>query len=173
MENGFEKLVFYADQEFNGTIYHGHAFNGKSLIATLGSIKAKEAGSFDTYEGYTVSEIALHLAYCKYRVAREILGDDKVEKYPFPIGLEGFFDIENIDEGKWKSVIEYLKKIHEITMSAIKEVDSSRLENQIKEWDMSLDQAIIWICNHDTYHLAQIRNMNVPGMVKSKIKISK
>jgi uncharacterized damage-inducible protein DinB len=58
-------------------------------------------------------------------------------------------------------------------MSAITEVDSSILENQIKEWDMSLDQAIIWLCNHDTYHLAQIRNMNVPGMIKSKIKIGK
>jgi uncharacterized damage-inducible protein DinB len=173
MENDFEKLAFYANQEFNGTLYHGHAFNGKSLIVTLESIKAKEAGSFDTYEGYTVSEIVLHLAYCKYRVAREILGDDKIEKYPFPIGLEGFYDIENIDDEKWKSIIQYLKKIHEITMSAIKEVDSSKLENQIEEWDMSLDQAIIWVCNHDTYHLAQIRNMNVPGMAKSKIKIMK
>jgi hypothetical protein len=134
MGNGFGKLVFYANQEFNGIVYHGHAFNGKSLIATLESIKAKEAGSFDTYEGYTVSEITLHLAYCKYRVAREILGDDKVESYPFPIGLEGFYDIEKIDDDKWNSIIEYLKSINVIVMSAIKEVDSSKLENRIKEW---------------------------------------
>ena len=173
MKNCFTKFVFYANQEFDGTIYHGHAFNGKSLIATLQTINVHEAASFDTYEGYTVSEIVLHLAYCKYRVAKEILGNNGLEEYPFPIGVEGFYDIEKIDEGKWVSIVEYLKSIHKIAMNAIEDIDIQRIGNAIKEWDMSLEQAIIWVCNHDTYHLAQIRNMNVPGMVKSKIKIRK
>ena len=170
MTSSFEFLIEYANIEFNGTIYHNHAYNGLSLIEMLKKIPIQDMQDTSTYEGYSIIEILMHLIYCKYVIVKEF---EKIEitNYPYYKGVEGYFIPKIIDENDFEEIIEYSIMIHNKAMESINRLTTNDYDKKINEWDMSFKEAAIWICNHDTYHIAQIRNMGIKSLAKKKIRM--
>lgn len=161
-KNELGALADLADSEFDGTSY-----NGSSLLATLGRIDAAGASADSTFEGYSAWSVVLHVAWCKWVVARSLLGDaaDAVlGPYPWPEGKGGFLEPSDPSPAAWAELLAYLSKVHAIAMKALREADAAALAREVPEWKIPLDKAAAWLCSHDTYHTAQIRNMGVPGL---------
>ena len=49
-------------------------------------------------------------------------------------------------------------------MEAILSGEPADWAQPFAEWNMTLGQAAVWLCSHDTYHLAQIRNMGIQAL---------
>ncbi len=159
MAYDFDSLADLADAEF-----FGESYNGKSLMATLAKISASDSASNSTYEGYSAWSVVLHLAWCKWLVRGAFLDEGaKAEPYPYPVGKGGF--AEPIDKGEeaWKACIAYFESLHRETMKAIRLHAADRYDETMEAWGIPKGKAAVWLCSHDTYHTAQIRNMGVPG----------
>ena len=112
----------------------------------------------------------MHLIYCKYMIVKEF-GILPIEEYPFYKGISGFFTPQEITEQDYAGIIEYLKFIHEKAMSSIARLEISDYHNIIEEWNMTFKEAAIWLCSHDLYHIAQIRNMGLEKIRKKKLPL--
>jgi len=160
--NELGALADLADSEFDGESY-----NGASLMATLGKIDAAAAASDSTFEGYSAWSVVLHVAWCKWVVARALLGEAAAAvlgPYPWPEGKGGFLEPADPSPAAWAEVLAYLPRLHAMTMKAMREADAAILSREVPEWKIPLGKAAAWLCSHDTYHTAQIRSMGVPGI---------
>jgi hypothetical protein len=167
MSGTFDLLADYADAQFDGESY-----DGASLMATLDSLDATRAAADSSHEGYSAWSVVLHLAYCKHVVARSIAsaaGGDELAAYPYPEGIGGFYAPLDASEAGWAECRAYLRRIHRIAMLAIREQAAELTDRIIPEWKIPVDKAVVWLCGHDTYHTAQIRNMGVPGLKAKRV----
>lgn len=158
----FGLLAGLADAEFDG-----RSWNGRSLMGTLRGLTAAQAASEATLEGYSAWSVALHLARCKWIVGAALLDpgeEDRLGAYPYPPGLEGFFQPEDTGDGAWAALLDYLPRVHRLTLDLIRTRAADRFEVPLPVWNVSLGEAAVWLCSHDTCHGAQIRNMGVPGL---------
>ena len=160
--NGFGALADLADAEFDGESY-----NGASFMETLGGLDAGRAAADSSFEGYSAWSVALHVAWCKWIVAKALLGPDHASgagAYPWPVGAGGFVQPPDTSPAAWAGVLAYLRKMHGIAMDAIRGADDDALAREVPEWKIPADKAAVWLCSHDSYHTAQIRSMGVPGL---------
>jgi uncharacterized damage-inducible protein DinB len=155
-------LLEQAEDDFDG-----RSFNGAPLIETLESLTAAQASTRDTWEGYSVWEVAHHVTYFKYFVARSLGAAAPLEPYPYP-QVDFAPAPPEPDDEKWRATIAYLKRVHEVCMAAIRGLSDDRLEARMTEWKATYRRAIAWLCTHDAYHTAQIRSMGVAGLKESK-----
>lgn len=167
MNNTYEAIIKNADREFYGDD-QGRSINGLSLLPLLKSFSIEQATYEGTFEGYTVWEIALHLAYCKYYFAKHA-GNENIE-YPFDIGLDGFSKPKDSSLHAWIGLIEYLSEIHNTAMNVMRSMENNSKNEKLGEWSLSKEDGAIWLCSHDTYHISQINNMGVPGLKKPKLQ---
>jgi hypothetical protein len=149
----------YADAEFDG-----ESFNGDSLMKTLERLSPELAADTGTWEGYSAWSVAIHLAWFKYFIARSLLGETGVGAFPFEHGEHGFGKPAEVTAKAWTETRRYLAKIHRIASDAMRGASPEKLASTMPEWEMPYGQAIAWLLGHDTCHLAQIRNMGVPGL---------
>jgi hypothetical protein len=150
----------YVDREFEGA-----PFNGPSFLGTLAQIPLAEVGYSGTWEGYSPWQVAHHVLYCKYLIAKELGAAGPLEPYPyektdFPPLPEGF------DALAWGAFIDYSKKAHDTLAQAIRDFPESRLDEEMKLWKAPFGTIFAWYATHDAYHAAQLRNMGVPSLKK-------
>ena len=149
-------LAEIADREFDGT-----AYNGPSFMATLRALPLDQVLSTETLEGFSVFAIALHVLYYKHFVLT-FLGAD-VE--PFPYEKTGWPAVPaEADQESWTEVLDRMKHYHALLGKAIREISPSALEEVVPAWRITKRDALLWYVTHDVYHVAQIRNMGVPGL---------
>ncbi len=163
-DKGMSALLDLADAEFGG-----RSFNGAPLMQTLEGLSLEQAIATGTWEGYSVWQVAHHVTYFKYFVARSLGVAGPLEPYPY----------EQADfapappaasEAGWKEALAYLRRVHEVCMTALRRLEPERLEARMPEWRVTYRAAIAWLCTHDTYHTAQIRSMGVPGLKEARHK---
>ena len=139
--------------------YRGGSFNGKSLIATVKGYNLEQVKSSDTFENYTVWGIVLHNMYCKWMVLKLIDPGNPVEfgyeKTDFP-SIPGEGTVED-----WDKTLKDSDLIHDEYMQQLSSLAPEALERNVDEWKCPLGQAVGWIATHDSYHVAQIRNMGL------------
>jgi hypothetical protein len=165
MGTSFDLLADLADAEFDGESY-----NGKSLMATLSELDAKAAAAPSDYEGYSAWSVALHVAYCKWIVAKALLdeaGKSRLGPYPYPAGNGGFAEAPEPSQDAWVGLLAYLRVVHGEAIGAMRECGEKRFDRELPEWGIPAGKAAVWLCSHDSYHTAQIRNMGIPAY-KSK-----
>jgi hypothetical protein len=158
-----EFFLDYAESEFEGD-----CFNGPSLMATLESLKPATAASNATYEGYSAWEVANHVAYYKYFLARSLGAAAAIEPFPFDTANYGFSQPEVAAAADWAALLAYLKKAHRCVMEAIAAAGPEKLAATMPEWKIPFGKAAAWLCSHDSYHLAQIRNMGIEELKSPK-----
>ncbi len=152
-------LADNADADFGGESY-----NGKSLMATLGGLGAAQAAADSSHEGYSAWSVALHLAYCKWVVAKALLGEEgkgELGPYPYPQGSGGFCAPPDASPEAWSGLLGYPRRVHLLAIGAIRCAGEPDLEREVAEWKEPLENTVAWLCGHDGYHTAQIRNMGV------------
>lgn len=167
MPTPYDFLLKHADAEFDGT-----SPNRASLMGTLSQLDAKSAADTVTFEGYSAWAVALHVAYAKWTFVNQLLGGAAAEligPYPFAKGTAGYAQPLTVDSQAWDAARAYLCQIHRKTMEAIRTADSSVLAGELAAWRMPVAQAVAWLCGHDTYHTAQIRNMGLPAFRGQRI----
>jgi len=158
MTNDLKLLIEMTDREFRG-----HTFNGQSLMETLRQLTAAEAADRHTVEGYSAWDNLIHCIYFKFMVVR-FLGA-AAACHPYPWNQGSFPPIPEISEEAWAKALAYAELVHDTYIAAVSALDPSRLEEPFPEWECTLGEALIWIPPHDTYHVAQVRNM---GLTKFK-----
>lgn len=161
-----ESLLLIIDQ--TNREFRGHTFNGYSLMETLTKISAITAANTDTYEGYSAWDNLVHCVYFKFYLVRFL----KQEKplLPFPWEEGSFPLIEDTSEDSWQNTLAYAELVHDRYILALQDLTEAELKLRIEPWDCTLEEAIIWIPTHDTYHVAQIRNMGLPEFQKKRKK---
>jgi hypothetical protein len=159
MDSTTAYFLDYADAEFDG-----ESFNGDSLMKTLGKLSPEVAADTGTWDGYSAWSVAIHLAWFKYFLARSLLGAAAVGAFPFDHDEHGFGKPAAVTAGAWAETREYLAKIHRISQGAIRGAGPEKFAETMPEWEMPYGAAIAWLIGHDSYHIAQLRSMGVPGL---------
>ena len=138
--------------------YNGGSFNGPNLVKTLRNLSLDQVTNTNTYEGYTVWGIVLHLMKWKHELAI-LLGADNLT--PFPYEGDNFPNLpQKLNAAAWEATLAEMDTIHEAYIQALSTVDPAKLDETMP-WGCSYGEAIAWMTTHDTYHTAQIRNMGL------------
>ena len=162
MDKRLEYTAWITDQEFQGT-----SFNAKPLIETLSAMNKEQASSVDTYEGYSVWHILLHLVYWKHWLTNALGGDAGA----FPYAEKDWPDLpEEVSDQAWADLLEYARDIHSRYMTTLDQLPGSKLDTEYEPWKTPYWQLVSWMGTHDAVHAAQIRNMRVPGFEASPFK---
>lgn len=157
-------LVLIADQTERE--FRGHTFNGYSLMETLRPMSADTAARTDTYEGYSAWDNLVHCIFFKFHLTRVLGHAEPLLPYPWQEG--SFPPIADTSESAWAHALDYAELVHNTYMQALEHADPSIFEHRIEEWDCTVQEAIIWMPAHDTYHVAQIRNMGLAELQKNR-----
>ena len=157
METSLSLFVWLTEAEYNGG-----SFNGPNLVKTLRSLTMEQVMTEETYEGYSVWGIVLHLMHWKHFIAR-VLGDLTLDDFAFE-GENWPALPEDRTEDAWLQTLAGQDEIHTAYIAALSAFPAERL-GEAMEWGCSFGEAIAWMTTHDTYHIAQIRNMGLKGLV--------
>lgn len=157
MKTSLSLLIWLTESEYNGG-----SFNGPNLIKTLKSLTMEQVTTEETYEGYAVWGIVLHLMQWKHFLARE-LGDATLGDFPYE-GENWPALPEERSEAAWFRTLSEQDEIHEAYMAALRAFPEKRLGEKMV-WGCAFGEAIAWMATHDTYHIAQIRNMGLKDLV--------
>jgi len=157
MQTSLSLLIWLAESEYNDG-----SFNGPNLVKTLKSLTMEQVTTEETYEGYTVWAIVLHLMYWKHFIAR-VLGDATLGDFPYQ-GENWLTLPEERSEAAWSRTLSEQDEIHKAYMAALRAFPEERLGERM-QWGCPFGEAIAWMTTHDTYHTAQIRNMGLKGLV--------
>ena len=105
-------------------------------------------------------------------VAEELIdgtGRAELGPYPYDKGEGGFVMSPDTSEEAWDSFKAYLVRVHRATMRAIREAPAAVLDGELKAWKIPMGRALVWLCGHDSYHTAQIRNMGLASLRGTRI----
>ncbi len=162
MNTDLALLCALADTEFDGD-----SFNGPSLMTTLDSLSVEAATYAGTHERYNAWEVATHVLYFKYYIANAIGKAGPLEPYRYP--KQDFAPPpDQPSDAAWRELLDYLRTAHRVCMDAIRSLPTERLTDTVPGWKTAFGPAIAWLCTHDSYHAAQLRNMGVPGLKAAK-----
>ncbi|MCX7023128.1 MAG: DinB family protein [Spirochaetes bacterium] len=161
MSQPYDALMDLADAEFDG-----RSFNGKPLMKTLDALPARAAASTETFEGYSAWEVALHCLYYKYFAADALGAAGPLEPYPYPKG--NFVPPPATTEADWTEFRAYLRTAHAVCGAAVRNASPEALDALIPDWKLPVRAIVPWLASHDSYHVAQIRSMGVPGLKEPK-----
>jgi hypothetical protein len=156
MEEDLKWLIWLTEAE-----YDGRSFNGPNLVKTLKGLTMAQVTSDETYEGYTVWALVLHLIYWKYVLAKA-LGAEGLGEFPYE-GKDWPAVPEDRSESAWQRTLELQDEIHAAYIGALKAFPADRLDEEM-DWGCAYGQAVAWMASHDTYHTAMIRNMGLSGL---------
>lgn len=141
--------------------YRGKSWNGKSFMDTVRGYSLEQVSSKDTYEKFTVWAVVLHNVYWKWKLLRVLNPEDPT---PYIYEEKAFPAIpEPADAAAWAKTLADSDAIHDAYMAALESLSSARMDEEIPGWDCRVGAAVGWMATHDSYHVAQIRNMAVPG----------
>lgn len=161
MTNNLKLLYDMADREFRG-----HTFNGQSLMETLRPLTAAQAADRNTVEGYSAWDNLIHCVFFKYVVVRFLGASAPCDPYPWKEG--SFPPILDVSDSAWAQALDYAELVHDTFLGALKTLDESRLDEPFPAWECTLGEALIWVPPHDTYHVAQVRNMGLDFFKKPR-----
>ena len=132
--------------------WHG----GPSPVTALRGVTARQAAWRVAPRRKTIWELALHIAYWKYAVRRQI-SDAPVTA--FARGPSNFPSMPaRPDAAGWKRDVALLRSEHEQFLAAVRRLDDRRLDAVPplgRRW--SYGELVLGIAAHDAYHTGQIQ----------------
>ncbi len=155
MEGTIETLVRIANAEFSGASLMGPAF-----LPCVTSMSLDAVRSTDTFEGYSVWKIALHVLYHKYAAIRLIDSSRPTPAYRYE-ETDWPTPPQPLSQSSWESLLVELGAMHKAWIEALGAFPMSRYEELIPAWNCTIGQVLECIACHDMYHVAQIRNMGI------------
>ena len=140
------------------TEYRGKSWNGKSFRETLGLYSLEQVCSTETFEKFTVWSVVLHNMYWKWTLLCELGGNA-----PFSYEKKSFPALpEPANQEAWDKTLLESDAIHDAYLKILLDVNEADMDRLMPSWDCKVGEAIGWMATHDSYHVAQIRNMGIP-----------
>ncbi len=138
--------------------YRGMSFNAPPLRKMLDKLTLDEVTSTDTYEGYSVWGIVLHVLFWKYQLAAWLEAPGLPD---FPYQKANWPALPEIrSQEAWEKTLAMLDECHNAYVAALRALPAGKL-NEKMQFNCSWADAVAWMTTHDTYHIAQIRNMGL------------
>jgi hypothetical protein len=155
MDKSLASIVSIAKTEFDGNSLMGKPFLPMVEGLPLGLVKSTE-----TYEGYSVWGIALHVLYHKYSTIKLLGGETGLE--PFPYEEADWPKVPaDMSEAAWKRLLGELKTVHAAYIKAFENFDMKRWNEEIPAWKCTVGAVLETMAGHDLYHVVQLRNMGL------------
>ena len=147
-------IVSILDQAYDKPSWHG-----TNLRGSLRGVTAEEAAWRPAPERHNIWEIALHAAYWKYTVLRQIRGE---KRGSFPLAGSNWFprpDPANCDDsgGAWKSDLDLLGDMHRRLRAAAAAMPADRLRHVPDGSKFTYSALLRGVAMHDVYHAGQIQ----------------
>jgi uncharacterized damage-inducible protein DinB len=153
MDKRIELIKELTDDSFDGI-----SFNDTSFIKTLEEFGWEKAATIPDGQERSAWELAMHIIYWKFDILKIIDPDTKEDIISF--NQEDWPSLPaEPNSQKYELLIKEAKIVHAAFLSAIELFDDSRLEDEIKDWQMSYAKALALLPTHEVYHTAQMRNM--------------
>ena len=130
-------------------------FGGASPLGCLRGVSADAAAWKPTPGRHSIWELALHIAYWKYAVRRNLEGGPKggVPRAPSNWPRQP----ETPTERAWREDRALLRSEHEGFVRAVRGLDPDRLDEPARGGGYSHVELLHGIVMHDTYHVGQIQ----------------
>jgi hypothetical protein len=131
----------------------------------LKSLQLEVVRSTETYEGYSVWAVALHVLFHKHATIGLLGGQAGLE--PFPYEQTDWPPVpKKQDQASWNRLLEELGTVQDSWLKALEASGMSRWNDDLPEWKCTVGQVLQCIACHDMYHVAQIRNMGLKNLPK-------
>ena len=135
--------------------YERRSWHGPNLSTALKGVSVAQAAFRPSAERHNIWELALHAAYWKYRISRQIS-----ERSPRSFELVGsnFFERPaGHGEDTWRSDRRLLRTWHQRLVAAVTDIDPAQLERPVgKDARFTLADRVAGVASHDLYHAGQI-----------------
>src|SRR5437867_4081606 len=132
--------------------WHG----GPTPVGAVRGIDAEQARWMPAPRRKSIWAIALHIAYWKYAVRRQLEGG---ARGAFPRAPSNWPEVpDRSDDRAWASDVVLLREEHERLVQAIRELRPERLNRRPPEgrrW--TFGDLVVGIAAHDAYHTGQIQ----------------
>ena len=154
-----ELLVTQLDECFAGGAWHGDC-----LFQTLKKLNVEQA-LFESAEGLSAWKVALHCAYWKYRVCKQLLGARGQAIGRFgrsPADWPRLPAVLNAES--WRADLAFLEGHHAALRAAVMGSSPSLLAQEYDSKGHSYHRLIAGAAAHDVYHTAHVRNIGIPGL---------
>lgn len=153
MDKRKELLIKMTETEFDG-----RSFNAPPMRKLLSTLPFTQVIRTDTFENYSVWSVALHCMYWKFDLADKL----GAQKTPFGYEEKNFPALPDpADENAWKLTLESSISLHRRYIQTLTDFPDNKLDTIMPGWKCPYIDAIAWMATHDTYHVAQIRNMGI------------
>jgi hypothetical protein len=144
-------LLHTIDQAFGKKAWHG-----TNLRGSLRRVPAAEAAWRPGPGRHNVWELAVHCAYWKYAVWRQLTGE---RKGSFPIPGSNFFPRPEgaPSEEAWRADLKLLDGVHRKLRAAAAALTPRRLAATPEGSKVPARELLLGIASHDLYHAGQIQ----------------
>jgi uncharacterized damage-inducible protein DinB len=148
-----EEALRHFDPPAGTRLWHG----GASVLGALRGVSPEVAAWTPYPDRNSIWKLALHIAYWNYAVRRRLTGEPSGG---FPRAPSNWPELpaEPTAAG-WKADRRLLRDEHDRLVSALKDFDSSRLDETAGDTATTYADLITGIVLHDTYHVGQIQLM--------------
>jgi uncharacterized damage-inducible protein DinB len=143
-------LVSVLEQAFDKKSWHGTTLRG-----SLRGVSAGDALWRPAKGRHNVWELAVHAAYWKYTVRRQIQGE---KRGSFPRQPSNWARVPDAaDEKAWKADVALLEAEHAALVDAVRALPPKRLDERSPKGTWTLKDLIQGVAAHDLYHCGQIQ----------------
>jgi len=158
MDRALETLIRMTRREFEGPSLLGAAF-----LPYVKSLPLEVVRSRESYEGYSVWGIGLHVLFRKWVMLPLLGAGARPELYPYE-EKDWPGPSQPEDAEAWAELLGRLEAVQGAYIGALEALRPERLEDRIGAWGCTLGEAAEAMCHHDLYHLVQIRNMGLKNL---------
>lgn len=148
-----EEALRHFDPPAGTRLWHG----GASVLGALRGVSPEVAAWKPYPDRNAIWALALHIAYWNYAVRRRLTGEPSGG---FPRSPSNWPDVPpEPTAAAWKTDRGLVRQEHDRLVAALREFDSSRLDDAAGDTETTYADLIAGIVLHDTYHVGQIQLM--------------
>jgi hypothetical protein len=158
MDKAIEALVNITRTEFDGP-----SLMGKPFLPYVKGLPLEVVRSNESYEGYSVWGITLHVLFHKWATLPIMGGTARPELYPYEQADWPKTPAKQ-DAAAWAELLADLEKTQGAYLETLKAMKAEKLDEDIAAWKCTVRQALECMAVHDLYHVVQIRNMGLKNL---------
>jgi uncharacterized damage-inducible protein DinB len=137
------------DQAFNQKSWHG-----PNLRGSLRGITSTQASWRPGKNRHSIRDLALHAAYWKYVVRRQLLGE---KRGSFPLAGNNWFAHSETSTHSWKAELKLLEQTHHSLRAVVARMDDATLRQKPSRRSVTTLDLLLGVAAHDLYHAGQIQ----------------
>jgi hypothetical protein len=145
------------------TEFDGPSLMGKPFLPYVRSLPLEVVKNNETYEGYSVWGITLHVLFHKWAMLPILGGNARPELYPYEQADWPRLPARQDSEG-WAELLSKLEKTQAAYLETLVAMKPERMADWIEAWKCTVRQAAECMGYHDLYHVVQIRNMGLKNL---------